>query len=230
MESIASKFIAVIHAGIEKCRAQVNARRAKNRDAYRAYCRERYKQNREKVREYQRRYYHSLPKEKRWSEARKASKRAWFLANRTPERIAHERAKTREWQKVNKDRLNKYWRDRSKNDLCFRLRKHVRTVIHNALSGKSKAARTLALLGCSSWQEFRDKIASRFKPGMSWDNWGEWHLDHVRPLASADMSNPEDQKAVFHIDNLEPKWAKDNNEKASWWNGVLYRKKRAAVC
>lgn len=225
METIASKFIAAIHRGLEKRRARANELNAKNRERVRAYYKERYAKKRAEIREYQRRYYHSLPKEKRKTEKQKADTRAWYQRNRTPERIAKARAKTREWQRVNKERLNKYIRDRRKTDLCFRLRLHLRSVVRNALSGKSKAARTLALLGCTNWQELRDKIASKFKPGMSWGNWGEWHIDHVRPLASADMSNPEDQKAVFHVDNLEPKWAVDNNEKASWWNGTLYRKK-----
>ena len=56
-------------------------------------------------------------------------------------------------------------------------------------------------------------IESQFVDGMSWDNHGEWHIDHIRPCASFDLTDPEQQKECFNYKNLQPLWAKDNLSK-----------------
>jgi hypothetical protein len=52
---------------------------------------------------------------------------------------------------------------------------------------------------------------------MSWDNHGKhgWHIDHIRPCASFDFSDPEQQQQCFHYSNLQPLWAGDNLSKGS---------------
>lgn len=80
-------------------------------------------------------------------------------------------------------------------------------------SGSRKHKSTFSLLGCDS--EFAKKwIESKFLPGMSWDNWGKlWHVDHIIPCASFDLSDTEQQKACFHYTNLQPLWWRDNIKK-----------------
>ena len=60
-------------------------------------------------------------------------------------------------------------------------------------------------------QEIID-IANQFSEGMSWSNHGlyGWHLDHIRPCFTFDLSAPEQQKECFNYKNLRPLWAKDN--------------------
>jgi hypothetical protein len=50
---------------------------------------------------------------------------------------------------------------------------------------------------------------------MNWENQGEWHIDHILPCASFDLTKEEEQRKCFHYTNLQPLWAKDNMIKGS---------------
>lgn len=95
-----------------------------------------------------------------------------------------------------------------------RLAQNTRTRVSGLLRGHVKSAPTLVLLGCSL-EQLKAHLEAQFKPGMSWDNYGQWHVDHKRPCASFDLSKPEDQRACFHYTNLQPLWAKENRVKNS---------------
>lgn len=49
---------------------------------------------------------------------------------------------------------------------------------------------------------------------MSWDNFGEWYIDHIKPCCSFDLTDIEQQKKCFHYTNLQPLWAIDNLKKS----------------
>lgn len=53
----------------------------------------------------------------------------------------------------------------------------------------------------------------QFKEKMSFENYGTWHIDHIRPCSSFDLSLSEHQEACFHYTNLQPLWAKENLKK-----------------
>jgi len=82
------------------------------------------------------------------------------------------------------------------------------------MKGNNKSYSTLSLLGCSA-KKLRLYLESLFKEGMSWDNYGDWHIDHIQPFDKFDCTNPEHQKIVCHYTNLQPMWAKDNLSKGS---------------
>jgi hypothetical protein len=69
----------------------------------------------------------------------------------------------------------------------------------------------LTLVGCSL-EELQSHLENKFLPGMSWENHGKkgWHIDHIRPLSSFDLTKEEDQKSALHYTNLQPLWWKDN--------------------
>ena len=95
----------------------------------------------------------------------------------------------------------------------------LRTRLRNALKGELRAAPTLKLLGCSI-KYFLLYIEKQFKPGMAWDNHAKfgWHLDHIKPIASFNMLDLEQQRACFHYSNLQPLWWQENLIK----NGKLF--------
>ena len=80
------------------------------------------------------------------------------------------------------------------------------------LKHNRKHGTTIKLLGCNI-NELRFYLEGKFIDGMSWDNYGEWHIDHIRPCASFDLTDPEQQKKCFHYTNLQPLWAEDNLSK-----------------
>lgn len=91
----------------------------------------------------------------------------------------------------------------------FRILDNCRTRIYKALKHNRKSQSTLDLIGCSL-EQLRLHLESQFRDGMTWDNHGEWHIDHIKPCASFDLSKPDEQKKCFHYTNLQPLWAVEN--------------------
>ena len=114
-------------------------------------------------------------------------------------------------QKV-KDRKNRYRREKYRSDPNFALSIKLRVRINRALT--LKRCKFLDLIGCSV-EELKQHIESKFQPGMTWDNYGEWEIDHVRPMSSFDLSTEEGQRAACHYTNLQPMWASENRAKGS---------------
>jgi hypothetical protein len=111
---------------------------------------------------------------------------------------------------------NNYVKTRYKKDINFKLRFRLRVRLHKALTRNQKTGSTIQNLGCSI-QELKEYLEKQFKPGMTWDNWSMngWHIDHIKPLDSFDMSDPEQIKTACHYSNLQPLWAEDNRHKSN---------------
>jgi hypothetical protein len=86
----------------------------------------------------------------------------------------------------------------------------------DAINGRNKSAKTQDLLGCSI-EDLKKHLEASFEPGMTWDNWQHdgWHIDHIRPCASFDLTDPGQQRQCFHYTNLQPLWAADNIRKGA---------------
>lgn len=101
---------------------------------------------------------------------------------------------------------------KEKTILNKKIARNLRSRIREALKGKNKSAHTLKLIGCSI-EQLKNHIESKFKLDMSWKNYGLWHIDHIKPCASFDLRNPEEQYKCFNYTNLQPLWAEDNLKK-----------------
>ncbi len=104
---------------------------------------------------------------------------------------------------------NKYQRNKRKTNINFKIEGNLRKRIWNSLNGFSKSNKTVNLLGCSI-ESLKQHLESQFKLGMSWSNYGKWHIDHKIPCASFDLSKSSEQYKCFHYTNLQPLWAKEN--------------------
>jgi len=112
-------------------------------------------------------------------------------------------------------KLKKEWDMRFSSSLSHRLKKALRARVYAALKNKAKKAKkTQELVGCSI-SELIKFIENKFQKGMTWDNYGlcGWHIDHIRPCAAFNLTDPTQQKLCFHYSNLQPLWAIDNLKK-----------------
>lgn len=169
--------------------------------------------------------------EKNCEAKREQAKVRW--ANRTQEQVEAEQERVRKWRKDNAEYARKkrkayyqknqkriiqqkkeYTRRKRAEDPYFRLKCSLRSRIRNAMFGISKSASTMELIGCSV-EEYRAHLESQFTDGMTWENYGigGWHIDHIKPCVSFDLTDPEQQKECFNYKNTRPLWAKDNIRK-----------------
>lgn len=93
-----------------------------------------------------------------------------------------------------------------------RMLRSMRTRIYIALKGNAKVSKTATLVGCTI-PELRAHLEARFQPGMTWANYGEWHVDHIKPCILFDFRDPEEQGRCFHFSNLQPLWGVENMSK-----------------
>lgn len=172
------------------------------KDCHKKYCTEWKLKNKKKIKKQQRKY-----KNKNRDKLKEYNKR-WRQKN--SDKIYAIRKKYRE--KYRK-RINKRRREKRKENINFRLRTIISNRIRMALSRGSKNSISYELTGCS-WEHLKLYLESLFTDGMTWDNYGKWHIDHIKPCCSFDLTDIQQQKLCFHYTNLQPLWAIDNLKKS----------------
>lgn len=129
-------------------------------------------------------------------------------------KAAKQKARHAAWRAKNAQHISNYTKRKKAQNPAFRiacnLRKRLSFLVRKASATKTK--QTLALLGCPL-KSFLLYLESLWQPGMSWENYGDWHVDHIMPCAIFDLTNPEHQVRCFHFSNLQPMWALDNIRK-----------------
>jgi hypothetical protein len=125
---------------------------------------------------------------------------------------------SKEYKKFNKEKTNQYATNKRQIDINYKILGNLRARINKALKRNRKSTHTVKLLGCSI-RHLKKYLKSKFRRGMSWNNHGtgwngkgmkEWHIDHIKPCASFDLSKPSEQRKCFHYTNLQPLWAEEN--------------------
>ena len=131
------------------------------------------------------------------------------------ERISEQQKQYRERNKERVyERTNKYAKQRKQTDPLFKMRCNLRTLIGNSIKkqGYTKSSRTYKILGCDL-ETFKKHIERQFTKGMTWNNHGEWHYDHVIPISSGQTE--EELIKLNHYSNFQPLWAEDNRIKSN---------------
>ena len=117
-------------------------------------------------------------------------------------------------KKKQKNKSSLKWKRRWDNDELFRIKVRLRNLVRNSFrrQGYSKNSKTYEILGVE-FDEFKLYFESKFTEGMTWDNMGEWHIDHIIPISSAKDEN--EMVKLNHYTNLQPLWEIDNLMKSN---------------
>jgi len=142
------------------------------------------------------------------SEKRKSYKRQYAKSKKVKEYIKTEKrvAYRRAYYKI-------YNNVRYETDELFRLACILRSRVRSALKNNQKTGSAVRDLGCTL-AELKTHIESLFQPGMTWENHGDWHIDHKKPLASFDLTDRIQFLQACHYTNLQPLWAAFNLSKS----------------
>jgi len=132
---------------------------------------------------------------------------------KNPERM---RRIQKNWQIKNREHTAKYVRDLRRSNPAFRLAGNLRNRLSGAIRNQDtrKSDSTMSLTGCTI-QFLMGYLESQFREGMEWSNYGRvWEVDHIRPCASFDLTEKEQQRICFHYSNLQPLFASENRAKS----------------
>ena len=227
-------------ANKNKIKSQNKAYRENNKDKIRVEKKVYYDENKDRLKVIKKNYYNLNKekikiKQKIWRNLNKDKKKdldksyrennkdkkksldkAWRDSNRDKIKTYNDsnKDKRKAWHDSNKDKINSYFNNRRKTDIQFKLSHNLRARLNSAIKGNYKVGSAVKDLGCSI-EELKSYIESKFQPGMSWDNWSKdgWHIDHIKPLASFNLTDRNQLLEACHYTNLQPLWAIDNLSK-----------------
>jgi hypothetical protein len=126
--------------------------------------------------------------------------------------------KHRQWRSENKEHLSQYYKNLRKTNSYYQISDNLRSRLRKALRDQNviKTERTFNLIGCSI-SFLKGYLEAKFKDGMTWENYGEWHIDHIKPCSKYDLTQEDEQYKCFHYRNLQPLWASENCSKSNKW-------------
>lgn len=146
-------------------------------------------------------------------EKHKLLNKQWREANKEKHR-----QNASDYYQRNKEHANEVKRKRRlkrrHSDQFYAFRENIRNLVRQSFRDRDyiKSSKAQSIIGCD-WEVLKNHIEAQFTCGMSWDNRGKWHVDHIVPLASA--KTIEDIIRLNHYTNLRPLWALDNLKKGA---------------
>jgi len=144
---------------------------------------------------------------------RKSYFKAYREANKD-KRKDYARIYMKTYHSINKEKIYYYRNNKLKTDIQFKLSCILRNRLNTAIKENFKIGSAVRDLGCTI-DELKIYLESKFQNGMCWSNYGKdgWHIDHIIPLASFDLTDRNQLLEACHYTNLQPLWAKDNLSK-----------------
>jgi len=201
-----------------KCRSCEKKYKQDNKEKIREKRKEYQKANKEYLKEYKKEWNQSNKEniKKYNKEYRQANKQKIKKYNKDNKENIKKRLK--EWREANRENLAKYQKERRQSEPLFKMKCNLRKRTYLAFKNKgySKNTKTQEILGVD-WETTKKHIERQFTKGMSWGNYGQWHIDHIIPLASANTE--EKILQLCHYSNLQPLWAGENFSKGDKING-----------
>jgi hypothetical protein len=187
------------------------------------YLRKEYtKNNKYKIKEYVDKNYLKISEQKKTYYINIKEKRKQYVLD-NKEEVSKKRRQyylnsksklTLDEKKYKQQKINKRNKEKKINNPIFKLRGNITTLIGNSIknNGYKKKSKLNIILGCT-FEEFKIHLENQFTEGMSWNNHGKWHLDHIYPVSLA--KTEEEVIKLNHYTNFQPLWAIDNIRKSN---------------
>ena len=159
--------------------------------------------------------------DKRWREKNKNSVKeyvkSWYEENKE-----HRKVYIKEYREKNIDKIREtkrdYERNRKSRDPLYKLISNFRTAIYQVLKecNVEKNKHYFNILQYTP-EDLISHLELQFKDTMSWDNYGEWHVDHILPITYFNIVEMGDKDFMkcWSLDNLQPMWGKENIRKSN---------------
>jgi len=193
----------------EYYKKKANVHRSLNKEYYKNQGKFYRENNREEIRRKKSQYY-----KKNKVEIQEKNKKYTKKNSKEIKKYQKEYRKNKEHDAVY---FRNYKKERCSKDKKFKFRERLRSnILHSfrrACNGKyAKTSKTLKIIGCD-FEFFIEYIKNQFQKGMTLDNHGKWHLDHIIPISSA--KTEEEIIKLNHYTNFQPLWAEDNLKKGT---------------
>ena len=149
-----------------------------------------------------------------------ARKKQWAIDNKEALRIKEaERRKLGKIKPISKEKRKEYKKkayEKIKSDPYLRMIALARGRMRCFVKKNAKKFTIKDMLIFNS-DEFKQHIESKFKDGMTWNNYGRkgWHVDHIKPISKFNLDNIDECKSCWSLDNLQPLWWHENLTKSN---------------
>jgi hypothetical protein len=156
-----------------------------------------------------------------WKEYKKTD--VWKKANQRYLKGENSKKRVQRFQKTEKyKKIRKKYHAKEDVMIARKIKNRITNVFRRVKTTKDKTS--LKYLGCTI-KEFKKYIENKFQPGMNWKNHGVhgWHFDHIRPVASFDLTLSSEKEKCNHFTNFQPLWASENIKKSNksyYYGGV----------
>jgi hypothetical protein len=146
----------------------------------------------------------------------KDCRKPYFEKYRAEHKEQHDIA-TRRWNLRNLEKVNaksRKYQDKIRKTPYGKLKNAIHNGMYAQLKYNKKGRSAFALLGYSP-EELKKHLEKQFLFGMTWENYGKWHIDHIIPISAFNITTAEDEdfKKCWALSNLQPLWAADNIRK-----------------
>lgn len=186
-----------------------------NKDLIRKIRRDRYMKDPEKEKEKVNEWRRNNPvrvkeQQKCWREKNPNYQQQWREKNRDRSNWY-----TKKWIKNNKEKRKQIDKDYSKKNPTGKfIRNSLKRILNNWNGGRDDMEK----LHGYTFEQLKQRLECQFKDGISWDNYGEWHIDHKKPVARFIDQGVTDPVIINSLSNLQPLWARENLSKHAKFN------------